>query len=137
MSDTLLQEALRLGEIAEMKKILVLGCSGSGKSTFSIKLHEKTKLPLYHLDNIWWKADRTHISKDEFDEILSDLVSLDRGFPHSWYHPLLDMARLEQATAKLITMMMSNIVSISIAFQFYHILPIWSIPNSFPHNLHL
>ncbi len=60
-----------------MKKVLVLGCSGSGKSTFSIKLHEKTKIPLYHLDNIWWKADRTHISRDEFDERLSDLVSQD------------------------------------------------------------
>ena len=60
-----------------MKKVLVLGCSGSGKSTFAIKLHEKTKLPLYHLDNIWWKADRTHISRDEFDEKLSELVSRD------------------------------------------------------------
>ena len=60
-----------------MKKVLVLGCSGSGKSTFSIKLHEKTDLPLYHLDNIWWKADRTHISRDEFDDRLSDLVSSD------------------------------------------------------------
>lgn len=60
-----------------MKKILVLGCSGSGKSTFSIKLHERTKLPLYHLDNIWWKADRTHISRDEFDDKLAELVSGD------------------------------------------------------------
>ena len=60
-----------------MKKVLVLGCSGSGKSTFSIKLHEKTKIPLYHLDNIWWKADRSHISRDEFDERLSDLVGQD------------------------------------------------------------
>ncbi len=60
-----------------MKKVLVLGCSGSGKSTFSIKLHEKTGLPLYHLDNIWWKADRSHISREEFDEQLSELVSGD------------------------------------------------------------
>ena len=63
-----------------MKKVLVLGCSGSGKSTFSIKLHEKTDLPLYHLDNIWWKADRTHISRDEFDERLSDLVELVKNY---------------------------------------------------------
>ena len=53
-----------------MKKIIVLGCSGSGKSTFAIKLHEKLGLPLYHLDNIWWKDDRTHISREEFDEKL-------------------------------------------------------------------
>lgn len=60
-----------------MKKIIVLGCSGSGKSTFAIKLHEKLGLPLYHLDNIWWKADRTHISREEFDEKLDGLTKLD------------------------------------------------------------
>ncbi len=60
-----------------MNKVLVLGCSGSGKSTFSIKLHEKTGLPLYHLDNIWWKADKTHVTRDEFDEKLDMLVRSD------------------------------------------------------------
>ena len=33
-------------------KIIVLGCPGSGKSTFSKKLHELTQLPLIHLDKI-------------------------------------------------------------------------------------
>ena len=60
-----------------MKRIAVLGCSGSGKSTFSIQLHNITKLPLYHLDNIWWRSDRTHISRDEFDRKLDDLVNRD------------------------------------------------------------
>jgi adenylate kinase family enzyme len=60
-----------------MKKIIVLGCSGSGKSTFAIKFHEKLGLPLYHLDNIWWKDDRTHISREEFDEKLDGLTKLD------------------------------------------------------------
>ena len=60
-----------------MKKIIVLGCSGSGKSTFAVQLQKITKLPLYHLDNIWWKPDRTHISRDEFDKKLDDLVNRD------------------------------------------------------------
>ncbi len=60
-----------------MQKIVVLGCSGSGKSTFSIQLHNITRLPLYHLDNIWWKPDRTHILRDEFDIMLDDLVNRD------------------------------------------------------------
>lgn len=60
-----------------MKKILVLGCSGSGKSTFSEKLHSLVDLPLYHLDNIWWKEDKTHISRDEFDEKLDVLINKD------------------------------------------------------------
>ena len=62
----------------DMNKVLVLGCSGSGKSTFAVKLHEKTNLPLYHLDNIWWKADRTHITRDEFDSSLDELIRHER-----------------------------------------------------------
>lgn len=59
------------------KKIIVLGCSGSGKSTFSKKLHSVTGLPLIHLDNIWWKPDRTHISREEFDRKLDAILSGD------------------------------------------------------------
>ena len=57
-----------------MKRIIVLGCPGSGKSTFAVKLSKVLNLPLYHLDNIWWKKDRTHISRNEFDEKLQELL---------------------------------------------------------------
>ena len=59
-------------------KILILGCSGSGKSVFAMKLREKTGLPLIHLDNIWWRPDRTHISREEFDLRLAALLRGDR-----------------------------------------------------------
>ena len=48
-----------------MKKILILGCPGAGKSTFARKLRDKTGLPLYYLDMIWHKPDRTTITKQE------------------------------------------------------------------------
>lgn len=57
------------------KRILVVGCPGSGKSVFSERLRKITGLPLVHLDNIWWRADRTHISRDEFDRALDSLLS--------------------------------------------------------------
>ena len=60
-----------------MKKIIVIGCSGSGKTTFSEKLQSKLGIPLFHLDAIWHKADRTHISREEFDARLSDILALD------------------------------------------------------------
>ena len=60
------------------QKILVLGCSGSGKSTFAGKLRVITGLPLIHLDNVWWRPDRTHISRSEFDLRLEALLRGDR-----------------------------------------------------------
>ena len=59
-------------------RIIVLGNSGSGKSTFAKKLHEYTDLPLYHLDNIWWKEDKTNITIDEFDKKLSEILKGDK-----------------------------------------------------------
>ena len=59
-------------------RIIVLGCPGSGKSTFSEKLRDITGLPLIHLDNIWWKPDRSHISGEEFDGKLDALLRQDR-----------------------------------------------------------
>ena len=58
-----------------MKKIIILGCSGSGKSTLAFQLQEITGLPLIHLDNVWWKPDRTHISRDEFDRKLAAILA--------------------------------------------------------------
>ena len=60
-----------------MKKIIVIGCPGSGKTTFSEKLREKIGLPLYYLDAIWHKPDKTHISREEFDARLDEILALD------------------------------------------------------------
>ena len=35
-----------------MKRIMIIGCPGSGKSTFARGLAEKTGLPLYYLHDI-------------------------------------------------------------------------------------
>jgi adenylate kinase family enzyme len=59
-------------------KIIVLGCSGSGKSTFAKNLHKLTEIPIIHLDNVWWKPDRTHISRDDFDKKLALLLQGDK-----------------------------------------------------------
>ncbi len=59
------------------KKILVIGCPGGGKSTFSRALAEKTNLPLVHLDNIYWKPDRQTVSREAFDTRLAEILAND------------------------------------------------------------
>ena len=60
-----------------MKKVIVIGCPGSGKSTVSRALHNKTGIPLYHLDMMYWNADKTTVEKNVFLERLSTVLEKD------------------------------------------------------------
>jgi adenylate kinase family enzyme len=59
-----------------MRKIIVIGCPGSGKTTFARKLRDKTGLPLYYLDMMYWNPDRTTKPKEEFHAALRETVAL-------------------------------------------------------------
>lgn len=53
-----------------MKRILIIGNAGSGKTTFALELAEKTGLPLVHLDKLYWKGYWEHTAREEFDVVL-------------------------------------------------------------------
>ncbi len=57
-----------------MKKVIIIGPSGAGKSTFARALRDKTNLPLYYLDMIWHKSDKTTVSREEFDSKLAEIL---------------------------------------------------------------
>ena len=60
-----------------MRKVIVIGCPGAGKSTFARKLAAKTGLPLHYLDMIWHLPDRTTLPRDEFLHRLEVLTADD------------------------------------------------------------
>ena len=74
-----------------MRKAIVIGCPGAGKSTFAKRLHEVTGLPLYYLDMLWHKPDRTNILKEEFDTRLGEIVQKDRWIIDGNYQRTLKM----------------------------------------------
>ena len=60
-----------------MKKVLVIGSSGAGKSTFSRRLSEKTGLPLIHLDKLYWKPNWVETDKAEWKKIVEKALAGD------------------------------------------------------------
>lgn len=65
------------GIVGGMRRVLVIGCPGAGKSTFARRLRDATGLPLYYLDMLWHKPDRTTITREEFDIRLQMILEQD------------------------------------------------------------
>ncbi len=74
-----------------MKKAIVIGCPGSGKSTFSRALHQKTNIPLYHLDMLYWNVDKTTVEKSVFLERLASVIEKDEWIIDGNYASTLEM----------------------------------------------
>ena len=60
------------------QRILIVGCPGSGKTTFALRLAEKTGLPLFHLDSVYWRADRTHLIREGLVNVLRPILASPR-----------------------------------------------------------
>ena len=74
-----------------MRKVIIIGCPGSGKSTFARALHEKTGLPLYHLDRMYWNADRTTVPREVFRERLKKVLQKDQWIIDGNYGSTMDL----------------------------------------------
>lgn len=83
------------------QKIIVIGSPGSGKSTFSRKLRDITDLPLYYLDMIKHKPDRTEISSEEFDKKLNDILMKEQWIIDGNYQRTLEIRLKECDTVFL------------------------------------
>ena len=60
-----------------MKRILLIGCSGSGKSTMGRELAKRLSLPCVHLDQLYWKPGWVKSSQEAFTEKLQAELAKD------------------------------------------------------------
>lgn len=60
-----------------MKKVIVIGSGGAGKSTFSRRLGEKLGIPVVHLDKLFWHPNWTRTPEGEWVEIVRREVARD------------------------------------------------------------
>lgn len=74
-----------------MKKVIVIGCPGSGKSTFARALAEKTSLPLCHLDMLYWNADKTTVEKARFQERLQAVLNTEAWIIDGNYNGTMEL----------------------------------------------
>lgn len=73
-----------------MERVIVIGNSGAGKSTFARALRDAAGLPLFYLDRIWHRADRTTVTREEFDSRLEEILRTDRWIIDGGYARTLE-----------------------------------------------
>lgn len=80
----------KIMEAFPYKRVAVIGCPGGGKSTFSRALRDRVGLPLYHLDAIYWRDDRTHLSREEFYPLMREIIAREEWIIDGNYNATLE-----------------------------------------------
>ena len=57
-----------------MRKVLVIGSGGAGKSIFSRRLSDISGIELIHLDKIYWRPNWTEPSKEDWQKVTAELL---------------------------------------------------------------
>lgn len=74
-----------------MKKILLLGSCGAGKSTLATRMREILGIQVIHLDQHYWKPNWERPGKEEWQKKVSDLVKEDSWIMDGNYRGSLDI----------------------------------------------
>lgn len=84
----------------EMQRVLVIGISGAGKSTFSRALANMTGLPLIHLDKEFWRPGWVQTPRLDWRAKVTELAAGERWIMDGNYDSSLDL-RLPRADTVL------------------------------------
>ena len=76
--------------LENVKRISIIGGSGTGKTTLSNNLGEALNLPVYHIDAIHHLKDWQIRDKDERDKIILEKVSEEKWIIDGTYRSTLD-----------------------------------------------
>ena len=68
-----------------MNRVCIIGCPGAGKSTLSFKIAEKTGLPLYHLDQMFWRPGWVEADRDSFRQQHAQIITDERWIIDGMY----------------------------------------------------
>lgn len=60
------------------QRVVVIGSSGAGKSTFARRLGDRTGLPVTHIDQLFWQRGWVQAPKDVYLARLAHVVAQDR-----------------------------------------------------------
>lgn len=79
-------------------KIAIVGNCGSGKSTLACRLHTLLNIPVYHLDQYFWKPNWQEPDRAEFEKIHKNLCDQDQWIIDGMALRFFDY-RIQQADA--------------------------------------
>ncbi|MEM9546930.1 MAG: hypothetical protein AAGA77_13200 [Bacteroidota bacterium] len=85
-----------MDDLKAYKRILIVGCPGSGKSTLSRKINRALNYPLYSMDDLYWKENWQRTPDPEFIKILSSIVARENWIIEGNYSRFFDI-RLQRA----------------------------------------
>jgi adenylate kinase family enzyme len=74
-----------------MKKILVIGSGGAGKSTFARRLSKILDLEIIHLDALYWQSGWVEMPKPEWKHLVQELVKRDSWIMDGNYSGTLEL----------------------------------------------
>lgn len=74
----------------KLNRIIIMGSPGTGKSTLAYKIAQQMKLPLYHMDALFWEGTQ-NVSDDVLLERLDTLLQKEQWIIDGNYKDTLEM----------------------------------------------